>query len=192
MTPNTLFSASHPFYETRTSNTVRLEKKHRNPKILLKKTSSLPSLGAFPLENPVQHLLSLKLWSRLWRPESWTNVSLHWRTSSLSMPELWTKRLPNYPWLRVLGGGNVDSLQVLPSKHRIPGSTLQNFFFGVYPSQRISNSASSYIVYSPSTSKTAFSIHDDFLYDTQKTCIVLSWSIVRSVGDSRFLTGSLA
>jgi hypothetical protein len=149
-------------------------------------------------------------------PDSWTNfsqVSQHWRSSALSAAELWTNIPLNYPrWAQemlirskkakltirsITSSLNTSDPRIIDTVRSclcemnrikeikfasIPGSKLEKFF------RDIPKSAPQLHTLYIQPLETAFSIDDDFLYDTEHLQHVklfncnISW-------DSRLLTG---
>jgi hypothetical protein len=150
-------------------------------------------------------------------PESWTNfsqVSRHWRSSALSAPQLWTKIPLSYPrWaqemlirskmakLTIRSGFYFDTSNpraigtvrsCLYEMNRVeelklnstPGLTLKEIFRDLPKSAPQLHT----LCIRSHSSRSAYSIHEDFLYDTERLqCVELinckiSW-------DSQLLTG---
>jgi hypothetical protein len=148
-------------------------------------------------------------------PESWTNfsqVSQHWRTSALSAPQLWTNIPLKYPrWAQeMLIRSKMAKLNIRPGFSLTSDpKTIETIRLCLYEMNRVEEinfSAFSGLTLEDifrdlpksapqlhtlcirSFSSSAFSIHEDFLYDTDRLQYVkllnckISW-------DSRLLTG---
>ena len=155
--------------------------------------------------------------SRARRPESWTNfsqVSQRWRTSALSAPQLWTNIPLSYPrWAQeMLIRSKMAKLTIRsrPSYESSDPKTIETVRSCLYEMNRVEEikltafpgliledifrelpkSAPQLhtLCLRPFSSGPAFSIHDDFLYDTENlqrvelTNCKISWN-------SRLLTG---
>ena len=148
------------------------------------------------------------------RPESWTNfsqVSQHWRSSALSAPEIWTDIPLNYPrWaqemlirskkanltIRSYPPLRLSDLKTIetarPCLYEI--NRVEEIYFRDSPKSAPQLRA---LCIRPFHSETVFSIHEDFLCDTERLqCVELinckiSWDSLLLTGLTRFWPHSL-
>ena len=211
---NTLCSAGDTLEETRNiidRNIARLEE---NIRALKSRRNELSSISRLPAEI-LCNIFKFSLSEKQTRTPDWTNfsqVSQHWRTSALGAPELWTIIPLRYPrWAEeMLTRSKMAKLTIRSSPSlvkldlktietvrsclyemnriekikftEIPGRILEEFF------RDLPKSAPQLHTLCIRPLSSTFSIHEDFLYDTERLKIVELFNC-RISWDSRLLTG---